>query len=137
MSKINRGTFAQKNDFHAWLAGRIRTASVGKIWDFDAEEYVDVATAPARIFLEHTHRRAQKNQASFAADIHQKALDQAEADKSDPFSYNRTRTELDLGLCELDDYSVEFGRKPVTIFDFNGKILGARMAKTPMKMRRP
>ena len=47
-----------RDSFHAWLSGRIRAASQGQILDHETGEYVEVATATSRVFLEHTRRRA-------------------------------------------------------------------------------
>lgn len=126
-----------KGDFNSWLTARIRTASNGLILSFDTGKMVPVDTARADVFLEHTKRRAEFNKTRHAKLIESLARDQAEADPNDPFAYQRAKTHLEGGLCGMDDYGVEFGRLPVEDKDITGKVIGTRMARSPMKMRRP
>ncbi len=126
-----------RDSFHAWLSGRIRAASQGQILDHETGEYVEVATAPARVFLEHTRRRAQYNRQEQKATIQAKALDQAKADPNDPFIYARTKAHLEGGLCELEDYGIEFRRTTVDMSDLiTGEVVGRTMQDVPMRMRR-
>lgn len=127
----------KKDDGQAFLTGRIRAASTGTIWDFELEEYVDVATAPARVFLEHTRRRAEKLKRDHKETIQSKALDQAKSEPNDPFAYARTKMHLQGGLCELDDYDVEFKRVTTDVNDlFSGEVVGRTMRDVPMRRRR-
>ena len=129
--------FPKKDDGQAFLTGRIRAASTGTIWDFDRQDYVDVATAPARVFLEHTRRRAEKLKKDHSLIIQAKALDQAKSEPNDPFAFARTKTHLQGGLCELDDYDVEFKRITVDLTDlFSGEVIGRTMQDVPMRRRR-
>ena len=126
-----------RDNFDAWLSGRIRAASQGTILDFETGEYVEVATAPSRIFLEHTKRRAELYKSQHKAGSHSRAIDQAKADPNDPFTYARTKTHLEGGLCELEDYSVEFKRITVDMLDLiTGEVIGRKMADVPMRIRR-
>ncbi|KKL05408.1 hypothetical protein LCGC14_2606310 [marine sediment metagenome] len=126
-----------RDSFHAWLSGRIRAASQGQILDHETGEYVEAVTATSRVFLEHTRRRAQYNKQEQKAAIHDKALDQAKADPNDPFSYARVKAHLEGGLCELDDYSVEFRRITVDMLDLiTGEVIGRKMQDVPMRVRR-
>ncbi len=124
------------NNFNAWLSGRIRAASQGMILDHQTGDRVEVATAKNSIFLEHTRRRAEYNRKEQALSIEQKALDQAKADPNDPWAFARTKAHLQNGLCELEDYSVDFNRVTVDLYDFSGEVIGRKMADVPMRIRR-
>ncbi len=124
------------DSFHAWLSSRIRNASTGMIFDPETGESVDIATAPSRVFLEHTRRRAEYHKKEYKEQIHNLARDQAKADPDDPFIYARTKTHLEHGICALDDYGIEFRRVTVDLMDFNGEVVGRKTADVPMKMKR-
>ena len=125
-----------KNDFNTWLSGRIRAASTGQILDHALGEYINVATAPSRVFLEHTQRKGDYNRKENPSIIEGKALDQAKASNSDPFIYGRTKTHLQKGICDLEDYGVEWQRVTVDLLDFNDKVVGRTMREMAMKVRR-
>lgn len=126
-----------KDNFNAWLSHRIMLASRGSILDFETGEYVDVATARGRVFLDHTSRRGQHNKQQQAPLVKAKALDQAKADPNDPWTFARTKMHLENGLCELDDYSVEFNRVTVDMQDLiTGEVIGRKTQDVPMRVRR-
>jgi len=107
------------------------------ILDHETGERVDIATAPSRVFLEHTKRRGEYTKKNQSASVQAKALDQAKTDPNDPFSYARTKAHLENGLCELDDYGVEFRRITVDMIDLiTGEVVGRKMADVPRRVKR-
>jgi len=133
MKRSNRDNFA------SWMAGKIRVASSGMILDHATGEIINVPTAPSRVFLEHTNRRAGLHRTIYKEVIHRKALDQAKADSSNPFAYAKTLSELNNGLCELDDYDVKFVKQTVDMLDLTSlnKVLGRKVIDMPINVRRP
>ncbi len=126
-----------KNDqFNAWLSNRIYKAATGEIKDFEQDIYVDIATARSDVFLDHTRRKGDYNRQKYPAQIERISLDQAKADPNDPFAFARTKTHLEVGLCNLDDYGVDFKRVSVDMLDFSNTIVGRKMVDVPMKVRR-
>lgn len=126
-----------KDNFDAWLSGRIRNAARGQILDLEQGIYVDVATARSHVFLEHARRRGEYNKKEQTDAVRQVSLDQAKADPNDPWAFSRTKTHLENGLCDLDDYHVEFARITVDMLDLlTGEVIGRKMADVPMRVRR-
>ena len=126
-----------KGEFHAWLSGRIRNAARGQIFSHEQGIYIDIETARASVFLEHTKRRGEYNKKEQAEVTQSKALDQAKADPNDPWAFERTKTHLENGLCDLEDYDVEFRRITVDMLDLlTGEVIGRKMQDVPMRMRR-
>ena len=125
-----------KDSFNSWLAGRIRAATRGLIQDLETGEYIEVATARSPVFLEHTRRRGAYNKNQQKAVVLQKSLDQAKADLNDPFTFARTKTHLENGLCALEDYSVEFQKAAVEVIDFSGEVVGKTMRDVARNVKR-
>ena len=68
--------------------------------------------------------------------IEGKALEQAEADKSDPFTYARVRSHYRNGtVIEPDDYRVEWGKEIRTAHLGDQKVEFA--VKVPRNLKRP
>lgn len=126
----------EKGDFFYWLMSRIRRASQGEILDLEQGFLVNVETARSEVFLEHTRRRGEFHKQKEAAAVHQLSLDQAKADPNDPFAFARTKTHLENGLCNLEDYNVDFRKVATDLYDLSGEVVGRKMVDVPMKVRR-
>ncbi len=124
-------------DLYSWMTGRINQASKGMILDHEAKQLIRVNEAPSRIFLEHTSRRAAYNRDFYTVQVERSASDQAKAEKSDPFTRDRIRTHLRGGLCNMEDYSVEFKKKEEDVLDLSGKAVITIVTETPTNMKRP
>ncbi len=124
-------------DLYSWMTGRINQASKGVILNHETKELVRVSEAPSRIFLEHTSRRGAYNREFYTVQVERSAADQAKAEKSDPFTRDRVRTHLHVGLCNMEDYKVEFKKGEVEILDFEGKTMITIVRETPTNMSHP
>lgn len=106
---------SKSDEFHNWLLKRVRSSVSGGVVDPETSRYVQIANARARTLIAITDARGQYQRDRFKQSIEQQALDQARADRSDSFVYNRVLSHLRSGVAGLDSYSVDFRKEEVEV----------------------